>query len=112
MARMRRAHPSLYVTHARHIRSDTPYRARRHFGLRSPAQSMRATPFVLMFWLVLCGCGSQSTSTMTSSPAAVQHGKIIVGGYARTYRLFRPPSLEPKHAAPLVILLHAWGSQI
>ncbi len=70
---------------------------------------MRATPFVLMFWLVLCGCGSQSTSTMTSSPAAVQHGKIIVGGYARTYRLFRPPSLEPKHAAPLVILLHACG---
>lgn len=66
--------------------------------------------WVVILALVLCSCGSQPSSSTNTSPPLVQHGKITVGGLARTYRIFRPPSLGPKHPAPLLLLLHPCGS--
>jgi polyhydroxybutyrate depolymerase len=63
--------------------------------------------------LAICACGTTPTSAGASpspSPTSIQHGKITVGGQARTYRLFRPPSLDAQHPAPLVLLLHGCAS--
>jgi polyhydroxybutyrate depolymerase len=68
---------------------------------------------VLLAVLALSGCGSSATSaggTASPSPISIQHGKITIGGQARTYRLFRPASLDAQHPAPLVLLLHGCAS--
>ncbi len=36
----------------------------------------------------------------------MQHASLMINGQARTYRLFRPGSLDPNQPAPLVVLLH------
>ena len=72
---------------------------------------MRAAIVAVMASLVLSGCGSSATSAPTPSPTAIQHGRLTVGGLARTYRVFRPPALDPQHPAPLVLLLHQCGSR-
>ena len=60
-------------------------------------------------WLAIClaSCGGVA-ATPTTSPRAigVQHASLIVDNIKRTYRLYVPPSLDPKQPAPLVVLLH------
>lgn len=34
---------------------------------------------------------------------------MVVEGRVRTYRVYRPPSLDPHRAVPLVVVLHAFG---
>jgi polyhydroxybutyrate depolymerase len=46
----------------------------------------------------------------TPIPSGVQHPSLMVDGQKRTYRLFLPPSLDPKRPAPLVLVLHAFFS--
>ena len=63
--------------------------------------------------LSLCGCGSSPTSpaaTATPNAASIEHGKISVGGLARTYRLFSPQKPDSQNPTALVVLLHACGS--
>ena len=67
--------------------------------------------FALSFGLAACG-GSAATLTPSPahSPSAVQHASLTVNGQQRTYRLFRPPSLDPTSTAPLVLALHGLPS--
>jgi polyhydroxybutyrate depolymerase len=54
--------------------------------------------------VVSCG-GSAATPLTSPITSGVQHGSLTSDGLKRTYRLFIPPSLDRKHAAPLVVLL-------
>jgi polyhydroxybutyrate depolymerase len=58
----------------------------------------------LLTSLASCG-GSAVKPTATSSPSIARHGSLTVDGLKRTYRLYIPPSLDPKQAAPLVFVL-------
>ena len=44
------------------------------------------------------------------SPSATQEGTLTVSGQARTYLLFRPPSLDADQPAPVVLALHGFTS--
>jgi polyhydroxybutyrate depolymerase len=66
---------------------------------------------IAMCWgLAACGGGSVAEPVSTQSPSAIQHATLMVGGHKRTYRLFRPPAVDPKRLAPLVLALHGGGS--
>lgn len=52
-----------------------------------------------------CG-GSAATPKVTSLTSGVQHASLVVDGVKRTYRLYLPPTLDPKQPAPLVVHLH------
>jgi polyhydroxybutyrate depolymerase len=66
---------------------------------------------IAMSWgLAACGGGSVAAPVPVQSPTAVQHATLMVNGHKRTYRVFRPPSLDMKQAAPLVLALHGGGS--
>jgi polyhydroxybutyrate depolymerase len=61
-----------------------------------------------MILAVMNACGQSTPSANPSpsqSPNGVQHARLLVDGLERTYRLFIPPSLDKKHASPLVVLL-------
>jgi polyhydroxybutyrate depolymerase len=57
--------------------------------------------------LVLASCGG---SAAAPRPSGVQHASLTIAGLNRTYRLYIPPSLDPKQPAPLVVMLHGCGS--
>ena len=40
----------------------------------------------------------------------LKHGKITVAGQQRTYRVYRPSTVDPNAPAPLVLILHGNGS--
>jgi len=73
----------------------------------------RSSAAAVLVALVLSGCGSSPTSeaaTATPYPASIEHGKISVGGLARTYRLFTPHKLDPQNPTAMVVLMHGCGS--
>lgn len=45
-------------------------------------------------------------------PPPVQTGQITVDGVARTYRVFVPPTLDRRRAAPLVVVLHGGANSV
>lgn len=56
---------------------------------------------------IIAACGGSAPALPARlSPGTTQHAKITINGQVRTYRLFRPASLDPKHASPLVMVLH------
>jgi polyhydroxybutyrate depolymerase len=69
-------------------------------------QLARAVVIPTLLAVLLGACGQQQASPKASpSGGAVQHGSLTSDGLKRTYRLFIPPSLDQKRAAPLVVLL-------
>ena len=40
----------------------------------------------------------------------LKHSQIIVAGHPRTYRVYRPPTVDPRSPAPLVLILHGNSS--
>jgi polyhydroxybutyrate depolymerase len=62
---------------------------------------------VALLALAACGGGSKPTEPIR---AAVQHKELTVAGQARGYRLFAPPSLDPRSRPPLVIVLGGFGN--
>jgi polyhydroxybutyrate depolymerase len=57
--------------------------------------------------ICLASCdGSAATPAASPTPSGVQHASITVNGLKHIYRLYVPPSLDLKQAAPLVLLLH------
>jgi polyhydroxybutyrate depolymerase len=73
----------------------------------------RSSAVAVLVGLVLCSCGSSPTSaavTPTAYPASIEHGKITVGGLARTYRLFTPQKIDAQNPTAMVVLLHGCGS--
>jgi polyhydroxybutyrate depolymerase len=64
---------------------------------------------VVSVFLTICvaSCGgSAATPKASRSSSGVQHASLTIDGQTRTYRLFIPPSLDPKQPAPLVVKLH------
>ena len=56
--------------------------------------------------MMLGACGQQQSSPQASpSAGTVQHLSLTSDGLERTFRLYTPPSLDRKHASPLVVLL-------
>lgn len=58
--------------------------------------------------IAAASCGG-SPATPKGNPtvsSGVQHGSLTIGGVKRTYRLYIPPSLDPKQLGPLVVHLH------
>jgi polyhydroxybutyrate depolymerase len=51
-----------------------------------------------------CG-GSAATPKAIPSSSAIRHASLTIDGQKRTYRLYVPPSLDPKQAAPIVVAL-------
>src|ERR1700686_5004472 len=84
----------------------------RRVRMKSCTGDQGVAPAVLCLLVVAlaaaCG-GSGGTALPTYSPSGVSHGSLVVAGHERTYRLFRPPSLDPKRAAPLVFALHGFS---
>ena len=58
----------------------------------------------LSICVVSCG-GSAATPRTSPFTSGVQHASLTVDGLVRTYRLYVPPSLDPKQPAPLVLML-------
>jgi polyhydroxybutyrate depolymerase len=52
-----------------------------------------------------CG-GSAATPKVSPITSGVQHASLTIDGVKRTYRLYIPPSLDPKQPAPLVVKPH------
>jgi polyhydroxybutyrate depolymerase len=66
----------------------------------------RATVIATLVATLVGACGQQQASpNATPSASSIQHGSLTSDGLKRTYRLYIPPLLDRKHAAPLVVLL-------
>ena len=52
------------------------------------------------------GAAAPSARSSSPSPSAVQHRSLSVDGQKRTYRLFRPASIDPTRPVALVFVLH------
>jgi polyhydroxybutyrate depolymerase len=75
----------------------------------SPAHNLRSVLVTALMGLSLeiVACGSSAATPQAKpSPSAVQNGSLTIAGVKRTYRLYIPPSLDPKQLAPLVVHLH------
>lgn len=59
--------------------------------------------------MILAACGRGSAP---APRAAVQYRQLTVGGLARSYRVFSPPTVERSHPAPLVMVLHGGGDNV
>src|SRR4029077_7097547 len=66
--------------------------------------------FLRLFVVLLtfaAACGPFVGSAVPShGPNGVSHGSLVSDGRAGTYRLFRPPNLDPNRPAPLLLVLH------
>lgn len=78
--------------------------ARRGSGARSSRARLGGA-----LLLLLAACGGTSPAPATPAGPPVQQRQLVVDGQARSYRVYRPPSLDPRRAAPLVVVLHAFG---
>jgi polyhydroxybutyrate depolymerase len=67
---------------------------------------VRSLSLLVVVAIALGGLASCSGSAATPAAKPVQHGSLTVDGQARTYRLFRPPSVSGNRPAPLVVFLH------
>jgi polyhydroxybutyrate depolymerase len=75
-------------------------------GSRAVARGSCRLVLALIAALALVGCsGPFAGDTSSQSSNRVQHASLSIGGENRTYRLFRPPSLDPKRPAPLLVAL-------
>lgn len=66
-----------------------------------------------MVILVGCGGGRQANSgsdAVAPPPPAIQQKHLTVGGQARAYRVFAPPSLDRRRPPPLVLVLGGFGN--
>jgi polyhydroxybutyrate depolymerase len=69
------------------------------------------SPFVTHVIVLLTICAASSCGGSAAAPKAsasmggVQYASITIGSLKRTYRLFIPPSLDPKQSPPLVVAL-------
>lgn len=59
---------------------------------------------VLTASLAACG-NSVATSNASPGVSGIQHGSLTIDGLKRTYSLYKPPSLDPKQPAPLLLVL-------
>lgn len=67
--------------------------------------------FVAMVGVVSgCGGGGTASPSAASRVPLVTHETITVSGQPRTYRLYRPASVDPRTPAPLVLVLHGNSS--
>lgn len=76
---------------------------------------MRVRASVVSVVLVVaaaCGGGGGGGASAGKAPAqpSIQHGSIDVGGLARTYRVFVPPTLDQTQPAALLVALHGGGN--
>ena len=55
-------------------------------------------------------CGSSGSSPAVSSAPVLRHSRITVASQQRTYRVYRPPTVDPHSPAPLVLILHGNAS--
>lgn len=60
--------------------------------------------------VAVAACGSSSSSPAASSAPVLKHSQITVAGHQRTYRVYRPSSVDPNAPAPLVLILHGNAS--
>lgn len=60
--------------------------------------------------MVVAACGSAATSPTVTSAPSLKHSQITVAGQQRTYRVYRPPTVDPRTPAPLLLILHGNGS--
>ncbi|HEX6539477.1 MAG TPA: PHB depolymerase family esterase [Candidatus Dormibacteraeota bacterium] len=60
----------------------------------------------------LAACGGSSSASPPAAPGAPlqAHGQLSVAGQQRTYRVYRPGTVDPHTPAPLVLILHGNGS--
>lgn len=58
-----------------------------------------------------CGGGGGGSSS-SPPPAPVQQHQIDIGGQARAYRVFVPPTLDRSRPAPLVMVLHGGNNTV
>jgi polyhydroxybutyrate depolymerase len=80
---------------------------RRKFLLLITNRFVSVVCVFLSICVASCG-GSAATPKANPSPTSgVQHASLTIGGAKRTYRLYIPPSLDLKKAAPLVVALTA-----
>ena len=59
---------------------------------------------------VAASCGSSRLSPAVSSAPVLRHSQISVAGQQRTYRVYRPSTVDPSAPAPLVLILHGNSS--
>ena len=88
------------------MRKGAPRLSRRPFV---PIPFARLVGASLVICVVSCG-GSAAPSNASATSAGVHHASVTVDGVKRTYRLYVPQALDPKLAAPLVVLLHGSDS--
>jgi polyhydroxybutyrate depolymerase len=71
--------------------------------------SMRWPPLGLICasTALTAACGGSPLPTASSTGPPIQERQLTIDGQARGYRLYKPASLDPLRAAPLVIVLHA-----
>lgn len=55
-------------------------------------------------------CGSSTVAPTVTSAPTLEHSRITVAGQQRTYRVYRPATVDPNTPAPLVLILHGNGS--
>ncbi|MBV8527138.1 MAG: hypothetical protein JOZ75_02360 [Candidatus Dormibacteraeota bacterium] len=60
--------------------------------------------------VVAGSCGSSPASPTVTSAPALKHSQITVAGQQRTYRVYRPPTVDPRTPTPLLLILHGNGS--
>lgn len=64
----------------------------------------------LIACVVAASCGSSGSSPGVSSAPVLKHSQITVAGQQRTYRVYRPSTVNPNAPAPLVLVLHGNSS--
>ena len=73
---------------------------------------------MLLVTCAACGGGSSSSGSVgaggdrKAGAQGLQHREIDVNGVGRRYRLFVPPTVDGKKAAPLTLVLHGAGNDV
>jgi polyhydroxybutyrate depolymerase len=79
---------------------------------RSSVALKKWVPNLWLCWLAafsVCACGgSMAAAPPRPSQSPAQKATLAVEGQQRTYLMFRPTSLDPHQAAPLVLALHGY----
>lgn len=81
---------------------------------RSSRAGAASRALVLVATLIACvvavSCGSSGSSPAVSSAPVLKHSQISVAGQQRTYRVYRPLTVDPSKPASLVLILHGNSS--
>lgn len=82
----------------------------------SPRRGQRgwcaAAAAVAIFALATCGGNTGSSAPSPGPGPAVQNRQITVGGIIRSYRVYDPPTVGPRQASALMVVLHGGDDSV